>query len=285
MTELKSHVPEGVLCNDNQAKTVLVAEDDRTHRTLVEKILAECGFDVQLAENGYVVLSKLDFGMMPGLILMDWDMPEMDGLETVKAIRARQVEKNLPHIPVIAFTSYTSDEDREACLAAGMDGYLPKDIWMPKWRQTLIDNLQGLISGVFDIQDLDLQFAKNPPSNDSEYDLNAFDIQAVERTASLLKDEIHIAVDEYLEDAAAYIQDIQKGMDENDAEKVARASHPLKSNSLGFGLTAVSELAAKINKSAEEGNLDSIRELPDLLKQTFHRAEKKLKETIKNAGY
>ena len=115
-----------------------------------------------------------------------------------------------------------------------------------------------------------------------KFDLDAFDIQALEQSASLLKEELVIAVDEYLEDAVAYICDIREGLASGDAEKAARGAHPLKSNSKGFGLTAVSQLAEAINEQTRAGQTESADELLSQLQDAFHRAEKKLREFIKS---
>ncbi len=266
--------------------TILVVEDDRTHRTLMEKILKECEFQTVQAENGLIALSKIEAGQNFDLIIMDWDMPELNGLETTKAIRAREVKEELPHIPIIAFTSNRKPGDREQCLVAGMDAYLPKDVWMPKWRSVLIDNLQGLIAGNFELSDFEDAPTDTPQGEvKKQFDLDAFDEQALEQSAVLLKDELVIAVDEYLEDAAAYIRDISEGLEEGAAEKVARGSHTLKSNSKGFGLTAVSQIAGAINEKARAGHIDDVEDLLPGLQKAFHQGEKKLREFIKHAGY
>ena len=265
-------------------KTVLMVEDDHTHRVLMDKILKECEFETVQAENGVIALSKIDAGQHFDLIIMDWDMPELDGLETAKAIRIREVKEGNGHTPIIAFTANRNAGDREKCLAAGMDAYLPKDVWLPKWRATLIDNLQSLMDGNLDMADFKSETAVPPPAQ-TGFDLDAFDMQALEQSIALLKNEIAIAVDEYLEDAAAYIRDIREGVESGDAEKAACGSHPLKSNSKGFGLTAVSQLAEAINTKTRNGDLNGVADLLGQLQEAFKRAEKKLRETIKNTGY
>ncbi len=268
---------------DWSKKTVLLVEDDRTHRALMDKILRECLFKTVLAENGFIALSKLESGAVFDLILMDWDMPELNGLETVREIRRRQADGVLPYIPVVAFTSHRQPGDREKCLAAGMDAYLPKDIWLPHWRQTLIDNLlQGLIVGDFNAQDINtLPSDSTEQQNKTACDLDAFDSAAFDQTAALLKQELPIAIEEYLEDAAAYIRDIREGLETGSAEKAGRGSHTLKSNSKGFGLSAVSRIAEKINHLARQGNLEDIAPLFPQLQEAFHRAEKKLRDSIR----
>jgi HPt (histidine-containing phosphotransfer) domain-containing protein len=156
---------------------------------------------------------------------------------------------------------------------------------MPKWRQTLLDNLQGLIAGNFEMDD----FGDAADKEAELIDLDAFDAQALDQMAALLKGDLGVTVEEYLEDAAAYIRDIKAGLQENDARKVARGSHPLKSNSKGLGLTAVSQVATSINVLAEKaaktgGNLETAGALVPQLQKALEKAEKRLRDKVKNGG-
>jgi CheY-like chemotaxis protein len=267
-------------------KTVMVVEDDQTHRKFMDEILKDCGFHTILAENGLVALAHLEIGQKIDLILMDWDMPKMNGLETVRRIRERQVNEFLPHIPVIAFTGHRMPGDREKCLAAGMDAYLPKAVWMPKWRQTLVNNLQDLLTGDFDPESFeDEEKRTSVIPSPANFNLDEFNMGILKETKALLKGSFVETVNEYLEDATAYIAGISQGLAENDKTKVAKSSHPLKSNSKGFGLMAVAALAETINLAALKaiesgGTLDSAHNLLPQLLEAFERAEKKLRLQI-----
>ncbi len=121
---------------------VLIVEDEQTHRALTEEILLELGLKVTPVDNGFAALDKLETGhALFDLIILDWEMPGIDGLETARKIRARQVEDDWPHIPILAFTANKREGDKEKCLAAGMDDYLSKEIFMPKWRPLLLEKL------------------------------------------------------------------------------------------------------------------------------------------------
>ena len=123
---------------------VLIVEDEQTHRALMEEILLDMGLKVTVADNGFTALEKLRISPEAfDMVILDWEMPEMDGLETVRKIRERQVEEGWPHIPVLAFTANKRDGDAEKCLAAGMDDYLSKEIFLPKWRAALIEKLKN----------------------------------------------------------------------------------------------------------------------------------------------
>ena len=119
---------------------VLVAEDNRVNQRVVTRLLEKQGHHVTLAENGREALEKLLLGGFDA-ILMDVQMPEMNGLEAAQAIR-RAERGSGRHIPILAMTAHAMKGDRERCLASGMDGYVSK----PIRSRELLDALQGLIS-------------------------------------------------------------------------------------------------------------------------------------------
>jgi two-component system sensor histidine kinase/response regulator len=105
---------------------ILVAEDNRVNQRMVTALLQKMGHVFVVAENGREAVEMLrtsDFD----LILMDWQMPIMDGLQATSAIRAAEKDTG-DHIPIIAMTAYSMPGDQEMCMAAGMDGYLSKPI-------------------------------------------------------------------------------------------------------------------------------------------------------------
>lgn len=105
---------------------VLVAEDDDFNAQLMQALLARRGHDVQLARTGRQALRLVEAGGND-LILLDVHMPEFDGFEVIRAIRERERATG-GHLPVIAVTARSRREDRERCIAAGMDDYLAKPI-------------------------------------------------------------------------------------------------------------------------------------------------------------
>jgi len=122
---------------------ILIVEDDHTHRGLTEEILLSLGLKVTPVDNGFAALDKLAIAPESfDLIIMDWEMPEMDGLEATRQIRSRQIKEGWKHTPILAFTSNKREGDAEKCMAAGMDDYLPKEIWLPKWQPLLLEKLE-----------------------------------------------------------------------------------------------------------------------------------------------
>ncbi len=104
---------------------ILVAEDNPVNQKLARKILEKAGFSVDIAGNGFEVLDKIKENHYD-LILMDVQMPEMDGLQATRKIREMESEDN--HLPIIALTAHAMQKDVDICLRAGMDGYVSKPI-------------------------------------------------------------------------------------------------------------------------------------------------------------
>lgn len=105
---------------------VLLAEDNPVNMLLASTLLRREGYSVVTAKTGEDVLDMLAAGKRPDLIIMDVEMPVMDGLEATRSIRRKEADKSLPHLPILALTANVQREDIDACLTAGMDGFLSK---------------------------------------------------------------------------------------------------------------------------------------------------------------
>ena len=114
-------------------KLILIADDDAKHRRLISDVLTAVGYDTLTATNGEraIEMARSD---KPGLILMDVQMPVMDGLSAVKVLKADHVTRS---IPVIAITALAMDGDRTRMLEAGFDGYLGKPLSIKELRSVV----------------------------------------------------------------------------------------------------------------------------------------------------
>lgn len=110
---------------------ILLAEDNPTTQSLISILLEQMGFDLSIVDNGQAAVEFFDKEMVD-LILMDFQMPQMDGLTATARLRARGVE-----IPIIALTAYAREEDQEKCFAAGMNDYLSKPFRLAEMRAML----------------------------------------------------------------------------------------------------------------------------------------------------
>ena len=104
---------------------VLVAEDNLVNALVVEAMLLQLGLEAELVENGAQAVDRWQQSR-PDLLLMDCQMPELDGFKATAAIRAREAQLGLPRVPIIALTANAYESDRERCLSVGMDEHLAK---------------------------------------------------------------------------------------------------------------------------------------------------------------
>lgn len=122
---------------------VLLVEDNRINQVVTKRFLEKRGFHCVAANNGREAIEMVN-GAAADLILMDIQMPEMDGFEATRCIRELEKETGA-HVPILALTAHAMEGDREKCLAAGMDGYVPKPV-QPSELYKAIDAMLGLRS-------------------------------------------------------------------------------------------------------------------------------------------
>ena len=110
---------------------ILVAEDNLVNRKVIEGLLKKHGVRVEMAENGLEAVNRIIDGGRPSLLLMDCQMPVMDGFRATENIRAWELQNGMPRLPIIALTAGAFEEDRDKCAAAGMDDFLAKPLRLP----------------------------------------------------------------------------------------------------------------------------------------------------------
>ena len=194
-----------------QRLRILLAEDNAVNRELTTRILAKRGHLVVVAVNGKLALEALETQAFD-LILMDVQMPEMDGFEATAAIRKREASAGT-HIPIIAMTAHAMKGDRERCLQAGMDGYISK----PVQADELLKLVEAMGAG-----------ATGDAANPTESAKDAFDRKAalarVDGDESLLADLARL----FLEEGPKMLVAIQTAVFEKDAARLERAAHSIK---------------------------------------------------------
>lgn len=107
---------------------MLVVEDNPVNRKVVQAMLGKLGLQIDAVDNGSKALEAITGGLRPDLVLMDVQMPVMDGLQATEAIRRWESEGGRGHLPIVALTAGAFEEDHHRCMAAGMDDFLAKPI-------------------------------------------------------------------------------------------------------------------------------------------------------------
>ncbi|HSM40578.1 MAG TPA: response regulator [Afifellaceae bacterium] len=118
---------------------ILVAEDNEVNQIVLEQILTEVGHSYQIVENGKLAVERYK-ELDPDLVLMDVSMPEMNGLVATQTIRELEKESG-KHVPIVGLTAHALKGDREMCINAGMDDYVPKPISVSKLRETIKEHI------------------------------------------------------------------------------------------------------------------------------------------------
>ena len=121
--EAPAAIPHGTL-----GRHVLLVEDNEVNQRVAKHLLGKLGCTLEVAGNGVLALEKLASGATYDLVLMDCQMPEMDGFEATRVFRAREAASGATRLPVIAMTANAMQGDRERCMDAGMDDYLTKPV-------------------------------------------------------------------------------------------------------------------------------------------------------------
>jgi CheY-like chemotaxis protein len=170
------------------------------------------------------------------LVLMDVQMPVMDGLEATAAIR-EQERITSTHIPIIAMTAHAMKGDQERCRAAGMDGYVAKPMKIEELHAAINDVLYGRATA-------------NPPAGDPAVDLS-YALATVQGDKAILAEVVALFLDNY----PVWLQELRVAIDQGDARQIEQVAHSLKGAVGIFGMTPAYQLAQEIETSARMGHL------------------------------
>lgn len=213
---------------------ILLAEDNMAAQLIGRKALEKAGHLVQVAGNGLEALQAMEEGEFD-VVLMDVEMPQMDGLEATRIIREREARSG-QHIPILAMTAYASNEDRERCIEAGVDSYLTKPLSPEKLREALSG---FLLSGreVSVAQPVDLDVALEAAGGDWE----------------LLREGVGLFMEH---DYPRHMEALAQGFAQRDARAVKAAAHGMKGALASFGGRPARDVAQRIEMMGREGKLD-----------------------------
>jgi two-component system sensor histidine kinase/response regulator len=238
---------------------VLLVEDNPVNQAVAERMLQRVGLIVALAADGRAaVVATRDHPF--DLVLMDVQMPVMDGLDATRAIRAQQAPQGV-HTPIIALTANAMAQDRELCLAAGMDDFLPKPFSSHQLHQVLARWVKSRPT----LADPDCaqtaQRSRNfvVPGEHRRFDAVVLDRSVLERIRELggtdkpdlLSKVLHL----FMHDAPRHLEAIRDAWRRRDAPLIATSAHVLKSSSAHTGAIRLSAVCAALESDARAGEL------------------------------
>jgi PAS domain S-box-containing protein len=256
-----------------QPLRILVAEDTHFNQVFIQRLLERWGHDVVVVENGRLVIEKL-VGAAFDLILMDVQMPIMDGCETARAIRAAESGKDGAHrIPIVAMTAHATKGDREQCLAAGMDDYLSKPISSGK----LLDILQGFAAEKYG--------TPGPPPGRDAVGVNQeppllIDTQMLRDAFGRDWDFFKEIVDLFMIDCPRMIDLLRESLKDGDAAAFSRSAHAVKGMVRLFQAEEAAMMAQSLEEKGRNGDLDGAATAVDRLAVALDRLKSGLTELL-----
>jgi two-component system, sensor histidine kinase and response regulator len=216
---------------------ILLAEDNSASQLISKKTLERAGHSVTLVETGLEVLRLLEEKTFD-LILMDVEMPQMDGLEATRIIRQNEIQSGR-HLPILAITAYAMKEDQERCLAAGVDSYLSKPL-SPEKLLGALERFAPRTRPTISIPVVDLEAALEVSGGDQD----------------LLREAVAVFL---TQDYPEQLRQLKEGIARQDALAVKKAAHGLKGALASFGSRPARDCALRIETMGRNGKLDDIQ--------------------------
>jgi two-component system, sensor histidine kinase and response regulator len=259
---------------------VLVAEDNPVNEEVIREYLMLFGVTFELVRNGEMAVDAATRGHFD-LIFMDCQMPVMDGLTATRAIRAYELANKLPSVPIVALTANAYSDDRDACLAVGMDDYLSK----PFTEENLARVLKSFTAVParptpevpLIVQQQVLPIQSSPVEKDAPSALDKAMIGPLKaRHPRLLKRLIST----YMDHAPQIFNEALAAIDDRNVTALHLAAHSLKSSSANVGAAAVAEVSKALEAMARENELNALDGLKQDLQTAFEAATKALRSEL-----
>ncbi len=251
--------PEASPVRAQRPLRLLLAEDNAANQRLAVRILEKQGHSVAVVRNGWEAVAAIEREPFD-LVLMDVQMPELGGLEATPLIRERERGTGR-HVPIIALTAHAMKGDRERCLAAGMDDYLPK----PLQPRELLEAIARLV-GPGEAREAPVE-----PTFDREEALNRVggDPEVLREIAELL-----------IETLPGHLSGMRAAIARGDAPALGRAAHSLKGAVATFGARSAVDAAVRLETLAQENDLGGAEESFRALQDALTRLEAGLRAEI-----
>ncbi len=234
---------------------VLVAEDNEVNQEVAREMLADAGCSVEIVSTGAAAVKAVGAATYD-LVLMDCQMPEMDGFEAAQAIRRAESERQTVRggagpsrsVKIIALTANAIQGDRERCLAAGMDAYVSK----PVDPHVLYSTMESVLRG----QKSDTQSADLPAAVD-EADHPPIDLDTLLRRCRGKATLVETLFAKFEGAVGAQLDELKLGVARCDATSISRIAHTIKGASANLSADGVSVAAAELERIGASGDLSA----------------------------
>src|SRR5439155_16548509 len=234
--------PRPVVATSRTPLHVLLAEDNAVNRKVAVRLLEKRGHTVVAVEDGRQALRALERERFD-VVVMDVQMPEMDGFEATAAVRARERVQG-GHVPIVALTAHAMKRDRERCLEAGMDAYVSK----PIEAEELFTTLERVTPG-----DRPPNVTAAPHAANGDILDRAALLERADHDPELLLDLLNA----FREDSAKLLAEIRSALARRDARALARPAHTLKGALATLAAGAAAEAARRLECIGRADDIDS----------------------------
>ncbi len=248
---------------------ILLAEDNPLNQKLAVALLKKAGYTIDAVENGKQAVESLSRKSYD-LILMDVQMPEMDGFEATRTIRERKDERR--NTPIVAMTAHAMKGDRERCLAGGMDDYVSK----PIEPQELLDAIKKWVASADESQErtVGVRVNDHPQAPGPVVDFEAVLNDRFEGDRGFLSEMLR----EFLDYAPGQLERLNRAVEKADAKTVETEAHSLKGAAGNLGAGRVAELSLDLELAGRTGKLRGASALVEGLQVEL----KRMKECVDN---
>jgi PAS domain S-box-containing protein len=264
---------------------VLLAEDNGVNQVVARNMLKAMGCTFEIVPNGRLALEAARAGAFD-LVLMDCQMPEMDGYDATRAIRAFEAEAEAgggrsARLPIVALTANALVGDAEACRAAGMDDHLAK----PYTRRQLAKTLSRWLPAAQVSSEVAPASASTPVPldgpDDTMLDAAALaNIRAIDDSdGSVIREVIQV----YIDEAPGHLQALQNALERSDGSALGRVAHALKSASFNVGATKLAETCRELERMGKAGDLLAAPRLVSAISGLFQRVQPLLRAEMRRA--
>ncbi len=274
----KAKKPATKVGSDSALQTILLAEDNPANQKLAVAQLQKLGYAVDVVSDGRQAVEALI--EVPGrysLVLMDCQMPEMDGFTATQVIRQFEAGGQ-EHIPIIAMTASALEEDRDVCLAMGMDDYISKPVSLDELMRALSRWLGTPAKAAPSVTAGETELVQAEPALDPGVLDEIRGLQSPGESDFLL----HI-IDTYLRESGKLMEAIRQAQVENDGPGLQRGAHTLKGSSANLGARRLSGEAAALETAARDGRMEEASSLVERVEEEYRRVVEAL-EAQKRAG-
>jgi len=274
-------MPAGTTSDIRLLGKVLLAEDNRVNQEVAKGMLTRLGLEFDLACNGEEAVTRMA-QQSYDVVLMDCQMPVMDGYTASARIREIETKQGVSKVPIIALTANAMEGDRERCLAVGMDDYLAKPYTVQQLGEVLKRWLRGdaEVRGERGGQDHgDVRAVQSSSVIDFQV-LEQFRDLDPEGGLGLMQQIIGV----FLESSDEALEQVQQAVAAGDAETLRRSAHSLKSASANVGAQTLSDLFRSLEGFGKTGNLDAAEALLDAMRLEYDKAVDELNRLLKEAA-